>query len=678
MLTAGADNAGSGEGTVKRRFRAVATVGLAPGLLLAVTLVGGTAAMAGENDPLPAVELFPKLDLSREGLGKVRQAVEEQDLARAARELLAYYRARRTVKHPVDPDKRAASRGQCASEPDLKAARDALKHIFVSQPSYPPHDCGKDIDWHTNPHPDVEWIVQLHRMYWWDPMGKAYWHTGDEAFAREWTLEFLDWKTKCPPTFQSAWRMLEIGIRGHSLCSWYHYFRDSESFTPDFLAEFLATAYDHAVRLAPKYTAGSNWGLMESEGLAFIAITFPEFKEAAAWRETALKRLSTELNGQVYADGLQRELSFSYHGGCIEWFIRTAELAETNGVPVPQEYREKIQNMYHIMAYALKPDGTIPMFGDAWNSSGLAKVREGASLYKRPDLEYIASLRGKERRGAEPPATSVAFPHSGYYIFRSAWRPDALWLALKCGPNGGWHCQPDNCSFELFAHGSYLMPDSGCFIYSGDAAHREWFKATAHHQCLTLDGKNSAYAPKLLLWQATPELTALTVENQSYKGLAHRRNVFLIQRKVFVLVDEASGDAKGERRLHFQFGPPEAALGGDGAISVRGRGQGKLLFKPILEGFQAEPETGQVAFQYRQKEPRSAFAYSLNDKPVFAALLVPYVGETPPVARASAPVGAGGQAYQPGDDEMELQVALEGQRYVLRRDLKSRTVTLEK
>ena len=641
---------------------------------LAFALVLGAFSMAEESTPGTGAELFDKLDLSGGGLESVRKAVEEKDLARAARELLAYYRARKTVKFMLDPEKRAASRGHGASERELQTARDALRHVFISQPSYPPHDCGKDIEWRKNPYPDQEWIVQLHRMYWWQPMGRAWWHTGDEAFAKEWVFQFLDWRKKCPPSFGPAWRTLEIGIRGHELPFWFHYFRDSESFTPEFLTEFLATCYDHAARLAPRYSAGSNWGLMESEGLAFLTITFPEFKEAAGWRETALKRLSTELDGQVYPDGLQRELSFSYHGGCIAWFSRTAELAELNGVPRPADYREKIERMFGVLAYALKPDGTIPMFGDCWNTSGLANVREGAALYKRPDLEYIGSLREKQRRGTEPAQTSISFPQSGYYVFRSAWTPDAVWLALKCGPNGGWHCQPDNGSFELFAYGSYLMPDSGCFIYSGDKENREWFGSTAHHQCLTLDNKNSAFAPKLLLWQTSPELTALTVENQSYPGLTHRRSVYFIQRKVFLLVDEALGDAKGDRRLHFQFGPPEAALAEDGAVTLKGRGAGRLLFKPVLEGFRAEKETGQVAFEYRKKEPRSAFAYSLNEKPVFAALLAPYMGETPPACSASPPQG---RAYRPGDDEMEWQVTLEGQRYVLRRKLSAKTAALE-
>jgi heparan-sulfate lyase len=41
----------------------------------------------------------------------------------------------------------------------------------------------------SNPVPDKEWIWQLHRMFFWDAMSKAYLHTGDEKYAREWCIQ---------------------------------------------------------------------------------------------------------------------------------------------------------------------------------------------------------------------------------------------------------------------------------------------------------------------------------------------------------------------------------------------------------------------------------------------------------------------------------------------------------
>ena len=79
-----------------------------------------------------------------------------------------------------------------------------------------------------------------------------------------------------------------------------------------------------------KYSSGSNWALMEAEGMAFIAMTFPEFKDSDLWLTEAIKRFNKEIHEQVYPDGHQRELAFGYHMGSISWFLRTYELAQMN------------------------------------------------------------------------------------------------------------------------------------------------------------------------------------------------------------------------------------------------------------------------------------------------------------------------------------------------------------
>ncbi len=75
-------------------------------------------------------------------------------------------------------------------------ADNALKHIFVGQSAYPPVFCGEDINWGMRPVPDNEWVWQLNRMYFWDAMARAYWHTGDEKYAKEWCYQLVDWTSK--------------------------------------------------------------------------------------------------------------------------------------------------------------------------------------------------------------------------------------------------------------------------------------------------------------------------------------------------------------------------------------------------------------------------------------------------------------------------------------------------
>ena len=288
--------------------------------------------------------LLEKLDLPAALEKEILQSKEREKQGAV---LLDYFRSRRGIHHPVKREDRIGSLGNLASKADIEMADDALKHIFVGQPAYPRFFCGDDIDWGARPVPDDEWVWQLNRMYFWNAMGRAYWHTGDERYARAWGEQLIDWVRKNPydEEHSYAWRSIETGIRGNSWCELYQRFIDSPSFTPEVLIHFLNSLHDHATLLMIKYTTNSNWALMEAEGLAFIAILFPEFKESPAWRSEAFRRLNVEIDKQVYPDGHQRELAMGYHVGCISWFLRSYELAKMNGLAeaFPRSYEKKIE-----------------------------------------------------------------------------------------------------------------------------------------------------------------------------------------------------------------------------------------------------------------------------------------------------------------------------------------------
>lgn len=588
--------------------------------------------------PTETEKLLSRLDLSKPGLEKVKQSSNNPE--KAANELLKYFRNRTSVKHFIERNSKMAALGNAATDTDFEAANNALKHIFVGQSAYPPYFCGEDIDWGTRPVPDNEWVWQLNRMGFWESMAKVYWHSGDEKYAKEWCFQLLDWTRKNPndKDHDYAWRSIEAGIRGYNWTGLYQRFIDSPSFTPEVLVAFLNSMFDHAVFLISKYSTRSNWGLMEAEGMAFIAITFPEFTDAEKWRTEAFRRLNNEINLQVYPDGQQRELAMGYHIGCINWFLRTYELAKMNNIEnaFPESYLETIEKMCEVPMKLCHPDGTNAQFGDSWaGTAGQYSERflEWAEKFERDDFLFLAT-DGKQ--GRKPDSTAYALPQSGLYSMKSGWDKNAISLVLKCGPDGGGHSQPDNGTFELYAGGRNLMPDAGSFIYSGDPEGRRWFRQTKVHQTLTLNGENSAYAPKLLLWQPGENLDILVVENQSYENLAHRRSVFLVDKRYFVIVDEAIGNAIGDVDLHFQLAP-----GGGAAIFNRGNfsvssdfneGWNIMVKTNPQKGIELLEEEGQVSFLYTKKEPRPAFCYRLKksgekEKLYFVTLVIPFEKE---------------------------------------------------
>ena len=593
-----------------------------------------------QSDNVAVARLLENLDIERTSISSIQKIT---DSAKQEEALLAYFRSRENVYHRIKRDDKAHSLGNIASKADFALADDALKHIFVGQPAYPRFFCGDDIDWGTRPVPDNEWVWQLNRMNFWNAMGRVYWHTADEQYAKAWGEQLIDWVKKNPndETHRYAWRSIETGIRGNSWCELYQRFIDSHSFTPQVLITFLNSLHDHASFLMTKYTTNSNWALMEAEGLAAIAILFPEFKEAKSWREEAFRRFNIEIDKQVYSDGHQRELAMGYHVGCISWFMKSYELARMNGIEdaFQRSYVEKIEKMCEVPMKLCHPDGTIVQFGDAWTGkSGQYKNQFliWSELFNREDFLYMATNGTK---GKAPDETAFALPESGLYSMRSGWSPDAIFLALKCGPNGGGHSQPDNGTFGLYAGGRILMPDAGSYIYSGNPEGRAWFRQTKVHQTITLNDRNSAYAPTLLYWDTKKNLDILVVENKSYDDLTHRRSLLFIDKRYFVMIDEAYGAATGDVGLHFQLAPCKPLTDKKNFSVETNYQEGWNLYLQTTNNqnkMDFREEEGWVSHEYTLKESRPAFCFNVkktSNNPLirYVSILVPYKNGKPDI-----------------------------------------------
>ncbi len=571
--------------------------------------------------------LLSRLDLTRPDLEQVRSSIAEPK--EAVQLLLEYYRQRKSIQHPI-----ATSGIMVPSDREFRMADEALDHIFVGQPAYPSYFCGESINWNTRPVPDKEWIWQLHRMYFWNAMATVYRYTHDERYAHEWCTQLVDWTDKNPhdSDHKYAWRSIEAGIRGFSWTELFISFIQSPNFTAPVLTAFLNSCFEHASYLMTTYSTGSNWALMEAEGLGFIAMTFPEFGKADSWRAESIKRLSREIEIQVYPDGHQRELAIGYHLGCIRWFQRTFELAKLNQWEdaFSPNYLQIIEKMCEVPMKIGLPDGTNVQFGDAWAGQPgqhREKYLKWSQQFNRMDFLYLAT---DGKKGEAPRQTAYALPSSGLYSMRSGWNKEAICLVLKCGPDGGGHCQPDNGTFDVYAGGRNLMPDAGSYIYSGDPANRAWFRQTSVHQTLTLDGLNSNYSPDLLLWKPGDVHDILVVENESYPNLTHRRAVFFVNKKYFVVVDEAYGPADGKIDIHFQLAPGDCNYHPEDLAVITDFSEGwNLLVKARSEeDLLLEKEDGQVSFEYTKKQGRPAFRYrqakAANQGVRFVTLVVPF------------------------------------------------------
>ncbi|MEI8087869.1 MAG: alginate lyase family protein, partial [Paludibacter sp.] len=507
---------------------------------------------------------------------------------------------------------------------------------------------------------DNELRWQLHRLKWFIPMGKAFRLTGDEKWAQEWVFQYLDWIKKNPliekkktenlskeqalnednkvdlDNMRYAWRPLEVSNRLQNQYAYFQLFNNSKNFTPEFFSMFLVNNYKHANYIIRNYSEQGNHLLFEAQRILYAGILFPEFKDAPAWRKSGIDILNNEMDVQIYDDGMQNELDPMYHLAMINVFCKAMTMADINGyrAEFPQKYKDTIEKM--IMAYygILLPDLSLPMFSDTheMNASEVIKnSKDWAKLFPANEQIRFFATQGKE--GKAPISGLIAMKTSGFYSLRNSWDNDATAMIYKGGPAGEWHCQLDNGTFNLMVKGRNFFPDAGSYSYGGDAEvmkMRDWFRQTKVHNTLTLNDKNLIKADtKCLLWKSDKNVDMLVTENPSYRNLTHRRSVFFLDKKFYVIVDEAIGEAVGKVGIHFQMCEGDVKLNLDEQKAFTNFNDGNnLIVKTISEQKQTmNEEEGWISYESKEKKSRKAFAFNVdkqNEKPVrFITVILP-------------------------------------------------------
>jgi heparan-sulfate lyase len=634
-------------------------------------------------------DIFSVLDLDLPEMIGVKKALSRKGFNAALSELLTFYRR----QYPKSTE---ASTGSSVQEKTgvIKTADDLGKHIFQWGP-YPPADYGKDIDWASDPAGDIEWIAAIYRFFWASDLATAYELTGDEQYARFFIDLTTDWIRKHPlektvsiahPVYDWTgypWLDLQTGIRATNLCSSFRVFIHSKSFTPQFLAVLLASLYDHQLK-TEQMPMGKihNKAIFEQRGFINVIYTFPQFRDKTRWIGISTGITCENLLAQTTTDGVQREWCGGYHSevyhDALEMYCRVKEL----GYTMPDYYHERVRGMADYIFGISTPDLGFPMFGDTSRPKPRSDDRRKWELYDQlsdagkkfndPRYKALAELDIVHL----PVSGSYAFPDAGMYAMRNSWKQDQIYMALHCSPPSinPWHDQPDNGTFELYAYGRWLMPDTGFYTYGHDAQARAWHRQTCVHPTMTLDRKDTNVIGRQLLWNSTEDQDILWVENQSYQLFLHRRTVWFADKAgnmpFFVILDEAISDAEGNLEIHFPMAPGNVEVDNTRSRITTGFDDSNLLVQ--ISGkhpFRLSAEKGWYSPEYGEREARTSVStlYSGKTPFVFISLLVPYKGTLTPDCKLITDPGS----VLAGMNEVRLEVEIGGKRHRLRRGVET-------
>jgi heparan-sulfate lyase len=629
--------------------------------------------------------LFSVLDLELPELASVRKAYERKGHNAALTELLKYYRMR--YPKPVISD-RAVNAGGSRY---ITRADDLGKHIFQWGP-YPSSGYGNNIDWAADPAGDIEWVAAVYRFFWVSDLGNAYKATGDDRYAAIFIELVKDWISKHPleksvdilhPVYGwkgYPWLDLQTGIRATNICSNFRIFVHAKSFTPDFLGILLASLYDHQVK-TEKMPMGEvhNKAIFEQRGFFNVIHTFPEFRDKKRWLDIAIGITCENLLAQTTTDGVQREWCGGYHFGVYSDALEIEGRVRDLGLTMPGYFHNRVKSMAdHIFALST-PDLGFPMFGDTGRGKRSLDDRKSLQLYNTlieagkkfedPKFEALANLNPQYL----PSNGSSAFPDAGLYSMRNNWGPGQVYMALHCSPPAiSTHDTPDNGTFELFAYGRWLMPDTGFYTYGHDKEARAWHRQTKVHPTMTLNGKDTNIAGRQLLWKSTENEDVLCVENQSYQYFLHRRTVWFTDKNgdlpFFVILDEANSDAAGNLEIHFPMAPGLIKIDNNNSTIITDFDDANLLIKitgkyPV----KLQEVEGWHAWEYGKREARTSVSAGYNGEApfTFVSILVPFKGKRIPSCRLITDP----KSLIAGMDPFELIIEVAGNTHVLKRDV---------
>ena len=613
--------------------------------------------------------LLDQFNLDYAGMEKVKQAYQKNDIQLACTEVLNYYKTGNTAKYlrKVQP--------AISSKTDALADT-ILKNVFVVQNIRGQVPWGADghRDWYyKGPNNDSEWAWLSNRHSQLQEVFNIYLETGNPKYAKYIDLFLRDFIIKSMPYpaekgNESIWRGLEVSFRIKVWSQVFYGLLNNENISPATQLLILRSLPDHA-HYNRNFHSGNNWLTMEISALATVATNFPEYKNAPEWLDYSIKTMLESMKGQVYADGVQTELTSHYHNVALANFEQFKEICDRANKPLPEFFNKTIENMYSYIAHAVRPNGNRILNNDGDLGSDRDLIIAGAKKFHHPDWEYIAT---NGLSGSKPlTLPSWFFPWAGQLISRSGFDADAQWSFFDVGPWGSGHQHNDKLHISISAYGRDLLVDAGRFAYTGEVAEKFRFyaKGTQGHNSVLIDGLGQE--PDILVadkplddnhFKITPGFDYAWNSFDKYfdlENVKHKRSLFYVRGEFWVVVDNLETDSPRKIEALWHWHPDCEVYQKFGGITSTNNERGNLKIIPVgksdwkvdLVKGQEKPEIqGWYSAEYNKFEPNVAAIYSTQivADATFVWLLVPSEKEAPEFAA---------KVVSKNENEIKLEVA---------------------
>ena len=457
-------------------------------------------------------------------------------------------------------------------------------------------------------------------------LARAYAMTGDTRYANKVAELMQSWIDSNAFATGMNWRSpLELGVRMINWVWAIELIRDSDAISDELWKDIQLCMYRHAWDNQRKYSQGSsanNHLVGEAAGVFVAACYFQHFPNADKWADEARAILEQEIIAQSYPDGCTREQALGYQFFVIQFYLACGITGRMASRAFSNAFWERLALMIEF-PLQIGQAGTLPLFGDQDDGYVLdfgdhpRDLNALASCASNvPELGLnpgaggsacessfwwtgkAAPSTGRSEAGENSPHfVSAAFRDSGYYLLRSDAFRSRTSILFDCAELGygeiAAHGHADALSFSLSAYGHYLMVDTGTYDYFTDDSWRNYFRSTAAHNTVEVDGENQSHMSgpfmwstranaKCTDWTVNQERTELIGQHDGYRRLAdpvtHERSISLHHNELQIdICDQLTAAAEHHVRVFFHLGPDcEVSDVHAGLVTVRFAGSSEF------------------------------------------------------------------------------------------------------
>jgi hypothetical protein len=342
--------------------------------------------------------------------------------------------------------------------------------------------------------------------------------------------------------------------------------------TAELRQRMLTELYRHGLHLEYNlsvYFSRNTHLLGEAVALHAVGRLFPQFPRSTVWEKLGAETVRRELDYQVLADGAHFENSSYYHVYALDFFLLHYILAGR-----PRDYEPVLGRMADYLDALLGPTREIPLIGDddggrlfhpygRHTEYGRATIATASVLLGRNGWYFDADdLHGQctwwtgvveAPKPPRRPLTSRLFSSCGIAVC-SAPGVQVIVDAGTFGAGRGGHSHSDTLQIVVRRGGEELLVDPGTYTYVGDPMWRNWFRGSAAHNTIRIDGRDQAMPRGPFGWQSKPSVRVLDWDTSAtadyidaecrYDSFTHRRRVLYVKpHLIYVLDTIASSDS---------------------------------------------------------------------------------------------------------------------------------------